>query len=189
MCCGKVAQFMTPSRMWLICRRFGMDLADSVRYVEIVIPEVIPIYSLGFGGVGLFMAYSRQRQGIQAKRVNVTTETIMTFMMVALMTDVSNHESKLYFSPCHHYVIIYFHNGWGNVSEMFSAAVTSQLLSCKAKSLWQLCCSLRLQTWHPSCISLVCFLLSIINVDSFSLYMLMIWFTVQWFTSFNTMFY
>jgi len=57
------------------------------------------------------MAYSRQRQGIQAKRVNVTTETIMTFMMVALMTDVSDHESKLYFSPCHHYVIIYFHNG------------------------------------------------------------------------------
>ena len=41
-------------------------------------------------------------------------------------------------------VIIYFHNGWGNVSE--KAAVTSQLLSCKAKRLWQLCCSLRLQT-------------------------------------------
>lgn len=76
----------------------------------------------------------------KAKRVNVTTQIIMTFMtswwwhwwqMLVTMNQ------KLYFSPCHH--------GWGDVSE--NAAVTSQLLSCKAKSLWQSCCSLRLQTY------------------------------------------
>lgn len=74
------------------------DLMDSVRYVlcypgshsNLCIQCILLVLGL------LDCSWpTQQRQGRKAKRVKVTTQIIMTFMMVALMTDVSNHESKL----------------------------------------------------------------------------------------------